>query len=676
MSGTAGTFIERCADVGSCREAFWNGLEPPARLSIDTWADSHIYLPRSSSEGGRWRTSRTPFLKEIMECLSPMHPCHKVSLKKPAQIGGTMVLAIWAAYTMERSPAPMLIYEPSIDMVRRFTKEKLDPLIEESPAVKKKVREARSRDSSNTTYRKEFLGGWLNMLWADSTKSARSTSAPRIGMDEIDEYAADVGDQGHPCDIVEGRFGTYPDWKMFLLSTPTIEGESRIDAEYLKGSRASYHVPCPFCGHLQSLEWDHLIFTFDGERRPDDAAYQCQSCLRLIAEHHKDWMMDPVRARWVHEVPENDEHRSFRLNLLYQPYGWAYPWRKLAQKFIEAHESLKAGDHRPLKTFTQLYKAQSWKVTVEEIKDDDLFSRREAYPAPCPRGVLVLTAAVDVQGDRLEVEVCGWGAQEESWSIAYRVFSGSPSLPQVWSDLTDFLQQAYQHEDGVSLRVEAVGIDTGGHHTKEGYEYVRDYRKYRGLAYALKGSSTRGALPIVHFDRPKKDRKYRVQVHLVGTDTIKDTIFERVKLAQPGPGYMHFPLLVEYSREYFKGLASEVKKPNYIGKSQIQDGYKYVKQHQRNEPLDLKVYNQATLLLWLRQRRITLEKLVERWKVIAERYKVTTISLPGVEEVGEQPQAEAVPEQPAAKELPEKTSFVKQQPLPGRRRGGFVKGWR
>ncbi len=624
------------ADPACYRCAFLAGLRPDPVETIDHWADRHVQLPSFVAEAGQWRTSRTPFLKEIMECLSPSHPCHKVVFMKPVQIGGTQTAVNWVGYTIARSPTAMLFYEPTLDAAKRLSKEKIDPVIEATAVLKGKVKEARARDSGNTTFRKEFLGGFLNLLGTNSSVAARSTSAPRLIMDEVDEYEPDVGDQGHPADLIEKRAASFPHYKIYELSTPGIEGESRITKDYAKGSRGHYHVPCPFCGELQHLEWDRLIFTFDGEKRPQEAAYRCIGCAELIPEHHKTWMMDSARARWVHDDPDNTGIRSFHLNLLYQPYGWAYPWSRLAQEWIEANEKMEAGDPRALKTFINTILAQTWKVTVDKIDQTDLYQRRERYAAACPPGVVVLTAAVDVQDDRVEAEICGWGAGEESWSIAYKILYGSPSLPQVWMDLTDWLQQSHDHADGVALRVEAVGIDTGGHHTKEAYRFVE---RYRGLAYALKGSNDRGAPPIP-IRRPRGHRRFRLQLYQIGTTALKDTIFPRLKLMRPGPGYLHFPQRDEYDREYFKGLASEVKVPHYSGKGHVQHGFKYEKQHQRNEPLDLKVYNLATLLLWLADRRTTLEILTAEWARIAERAKVRQLSIPGAADQQVEPDSE------------------------------------
>lgn len=645
------------APLAARRQAFFEGLRPDPLQTVAEWADERLHLPSFAPVPGQWRTSRTPFLKEIMECLSPRQRCRKVVFMKPVQIGGTQVAVNWVGYTMDRSPTAMLFYEPIIDMAKRLTKEKLDPVIQATPTLRGKVREARSRDSGNTTYRKEFLGGFLNILWANSSAGARSTSAPRIVVDEVDEYEQDVGDQGHPCDLIEKRAAAYARYKIFELSTPTLEAMSRIERDYQLGSQGRYHVPCPFCGQYQHLEWERLIYTFDGVKRPEDAAYQCAGCQQLISENYKSWMMDSVRAKWVHAYPERVEDvASFHLNLLYQPAGWAYPWARLAKEYIEAYEKMKAGDVRSMKTFRNTILAQTWKEKIDKLEHQSLYDRREIYEAEVPRGVLFLTAAVDVQDNRLEAKIKGWGLGEESWSIAYRIFNGSPSLPTVWMQLTEWLQATYRHESGMELRVEAVGVDTGGHHTKEAYLFVE---KYRGEIFALKGSSEPGAPPIPKRE-PKKHRSYRLRLYLLGTIALKDTIFGRLKLETPGPGYLHFPRRDGYDQDYFEGLTSEVKKPKYKARSHVQIGYTYEKTRDRNEPLDLEVYNLAVFMLFnpdLKKRAAKMEAYVP--------------DLPLQVEARPDREEQSTPVEP-----PDKTPFIKRhQPNP-RRRGGFVKGWR
>lgn len=580
--------------------AFRSGLRPDPKQTIDEWSDEYVQLPSYVAEAGQWRTSRTPFLREIMICLSPSHPCTLVVFIKCVQIGGTQVGVNWIGFVIDRAPGAMLAFSPTKDLVKKLSEEKVEPMIEFTPCLSGKVKDVRSRDSGNNIFRKKFLGGFINFIGCNSARGMRSTPARYVMIDEVDACPHDVNGEGHPVDLAEKRTATFSRSKIFEVSTPLEADTSRIEPDYEKGSRGRYHVPCPFCGHLQHLQWGNLVFTFDGVNDFRRAAYRCAGCAELIPEHHKTRMLE--LGRWIHEDLENPI-RSFHINALYQPYGWKLSWAKLAADWIDANIAAKAGDVRKLKTFINTILAETWHETGEKVDQSELYKRRETYEAPCPEGVLVLTAAIDVQDNRLEAEIDGWGVDEESWSIEKRVFPGSPSNPTVWKDLTDWLQRTRLHASGQALRVECVVVDTGGHHTKEAYWFVL---KYRGRCYALKGSNQPGA-PLVP-PRPTKPRGASVHLYHVGTVAAKDTLFARLKLTEPGPGYLHFPDRPEYDQECFDQLASEEKRNKYD--RGVLTGYYYKKIRARNEELDLKVYNLAAIVL-----------LNPRWEKLAEKLK-------------------------------------------------------
>lgn len=638
------------ADPSCYRTAFWEGLRLDPLQTIDEWADAHVQLPSYVAESGQWRTSRTPFLREIMQCLSPSHPCQKVVLMKCVQIGGTQIAVNWMGFVIDRAPGAMLAFEPTKDLAKKLSEEKVEPMLELTACLKGKVKEVRTRDSGNNIFRKKYRGGFLNFIGCNSAVGMRSTPARYVMVDEVDGCPLDVNGEGHPVDLADKRTATFARRKVFLLSTPLEADTSRIEPEYEAGSRGRYYVPCPLCGHAQHLQWGQLVYTFDGETDLARAAYRCAGCSELIPEHHKTWMLE--QGRWLHEDPDNPV-RSFHINALYQPYGWALSWAELVRQWIEANEKAKTGDVRQLKTFINTILAETWEEKGEKADHSALYLRREIYEAACPEGVLVLTAAVDVQDNRLEAEVVGWGIGEESWSIEKRVFPGSPAQPTVWSDLTEWLSRKRLHAYGIALRVECVVVDTGGHHTKEAYWYVR---RYRGRAYAIKGSNQQGA-PLVP-PRPTRPRGATVHLYHVGTVAAKDTIFSRLQLTEPGPGYLHWPDLPDYDEEHFKQLAAEEKRNKYDRGVLV--GYYYKKIRARNEALDLHVYNLAAVAL-----------LNPNWEALAKRIvPPPQIELPETTDEEREPVGVVVAPTPAVK--PE--GFVRRHSPP--RRGGFVKGWR
>ena len=244
--------------------AFWAGLRPDPVQTIDEWADQHVQLPQYVAESGRWRTERTPFLREIMVCLSPMHPCQKVIFMKCVQIGGTQLGVNWMGFVIDRAPGAMLVFEPTKDLAKKLSEEKVEPMLELTDCLKGKVKDVRSRDSGNNIFRKKFLGGFINFIGCNSAVGMRSTSARYVMIDEVDGCPLDVNGEGHPVDLAEKRTATFSRRKIFELSTPLEADTSRIEPDYEAGSRGRYHVPCPFCGHLQHLQWGQLVYTVDG----------------------------------------------------------------------------------------------------------------------------------------------------------------------------------------------------------------------------------------------------------------------------------------------------------------------------------------------------------------------------------------------------------------------------
>lgn len=567
-------------------EAFLDGLTPDPLQTVDEWADENVELPSFVAEAGKYRTSRTPFWREVYQCLSPSHPCHEVVVMKSHQIGATTVGVNWLGYTIDRAPAAAMVVEPTVDLAKKFSKQKLQPMIELTPCLHGKVREARTRDSGNTVLSKEFMGGMIVLTGSNSAVGLRFTSVKNLMLDEIDGYVQDADGEGHPSELAENRTSTFARRKIFKLSTPLDAETSIIEPAYLAGSRGKYYVPCPHCLQTQWLRFGQLVFTFDGVKRPDDAAYRCEHCSRLIEDHHKSFMLE--YGTWVHEDPEN-AIRSFFINALYMPYGWPLSWAEIARRHLKATKKAKGGDTRSLKAFVNTILAETWHETGEKVEKNEIMKRRETYAAPCPDGVLFITAAVDVQDNRLESEIVGWGLGEESWSLGFKQFLGKPSQKSVWDELAVWLQTPLTHESGVAMTVQNIVVDTGGHYTQEAYEFVKTYRG--GRICAGKGSSTLGDSIVPQ--RPSEQKKFKLHLWMIGTVTAKDTLFPRMQITEFGPGYMHFPDYPEYDEEYFAQLTSEEKMQKYT--KGVLVGRFYKKTRSRNEALDLKIYNMAAL---------------------------------------------------------------------------------
>jgi len=568
------------------REYLGTGLRSDPMLTIDQWAEKHRQLTTETSvEPGLWRNDRTPYLVEIMKELSWTSSAEEVTFVKGTQIGGSECANNLIGGTIDMIPCPIMLVEPTVELAKRYSKQRIASMIAACPSLTDKVKSPRSRDSGNTTFMKEYPGGLLVITGANSAVGLRSTPVRILITDEEDAYPFDVDGEGDPTDLSKKRTDTFAqNRKIFRVSTPLEAATSRICKAYERSDQRRYHLPCPYCGHYQWLRWGHIVFTFQGVRKPERTAYECEKCNHLIDEHHKTEML--AAGKWIAAVPGQGRQPGFHLSGLYSPLGWV-PWRQIVEEFLEATETHDIQKH---KTWTNTRLAEPWEEKGERVEHGELKKRREEYPAQVPEPVIALTASIDVQDDRLEAECVGWGKGQESWSIDYQRWMGAPSQKDVWEQADAWLQQVWTHQSGVGIRIQMALIDSGGHHTKAVYEFVKTRQGRR--VCASKGSSQPGARIVT---LGSKDKLTGVQLFLIGTDTAKDTIFDWLKLDQYGPGYMHHPDLQQYDEEYFKQLTAEEKKKKF--ERGVQVGYYYKKIRSRNEALDLKVGNLAALML-------------------------------------------------------------------------------
>src|SRR5512135_658083 len=306
------------------------GARPDPLLTISQWADKYRTLSqRASAEPGPWRTDRTPYLREIMDCLSPSSTVERVVFMKGAQIGGTECGNNWIGYVIHQAPGPMMAVQPTVEMAKRNSKQRVDPLIEESKVLRSLVSDARSRDSSNTVLSKDFPGGVLVMTGANSAVGLRSMAARYLFLDEVDGYPGDVDGEGDPINLALARTRTFSRRKVFLVSTPKITGMSRIEAAYEESDKRQYWVPCPTCREFQVLKFSQLRWP---KGQPEKAVYACDHCGQEIANHQKQWMLP--RGEWrANPGPDWDRKTAgFHLSSLYSPVGW-FSWGDAAMQF-------------------------------------------------------------------------------------------------------------------------------------------------------------------------------------------------------------------------------------------------------------------------------------------------------------------------------------------------------
>ncbi|TCP73419.1 phage terminase large subunit GpA-like protein [Pseudomonas putida] len=574
------------------REAYCRGLKPDPDLWVDEWSDEYMRIPRDTgaAEPGKYRTARTPYAREPMRCLSPAHPCKRVVTKVASQLMKTQIALNWIGALIHMAPSNILTLLPSLGLAKRVSS-RIGKTIDATPELKARVAANRSRDARNTMDTKEFEGGTLFATTAGSAANLSELSARYIYGDEVDRWDVDVDQEGDPIKLAEARGSTFGrNAKFYFSSSPLIKGASRIDDLFMMGDQRHFYVPCPTCGHMQVLSWDRLLYS------PDFSTvhYQCagSDCDVLIEEHYKSEML--AKGEWRAHAKGDGETVSFQLNALYAPLGW-HSWTMLAREFEEAKRAQDRGDLEPMQVFYNTRLAEVWDSAIEQTKAEVLQARalQEDYVlGTLPVGALALTASVDVQANRLELMVMAWGAGMERWVVDHQVIPGDPADERTWALLDDRLKIRYRHPCGVSLAILASGIDSGGHHTHEVYQFTR-VRRWRNV-FALKGASKPGR-PVIAQRPSQVDVTWKGQTErngaelwIVGTDTAKDWIYNRYTF-EKGPGALHFAK--DLPDEFFQQCVAERKIARYV------KGYKRIEwvksKAERNEALDLMVYNLA-----------------------------------------------------------------------------------
>jgi phage terminase large subunit GpA-like protein len=582
------------------KSAFSMGLKPDPTLSVWEWADQNrILTTETSAEVGKWRTSRTPYLKEIMECLSINNAITEIVLMKGTQIGGTEVGLNWVGYIIDHAPGPLMIVWPRDADAKTNSNIRLQPMIDNCPSVKGKVSEKKSRDSKNTLLEKKFTGGHLRITGANSGPGLRSLPRRYLLLDETDAYPIDVDGEGDPIALAEKRTKTFASKKkIFKLSSPKLKINSKIESAYLASDQRQYFVPCPHCHYKQVLKFKNLIYENEGEVLKDyNVKYLCanQECGVLIEEKHKTWMLE--NGEWVAKNPgaKNGKVAGFHLSALYSPLGW-HSWSDIVEEWLGANYP--QVDTEKLKTFVNTTLAETWAEKGDAPDFARLWERREPYEVrTVPKGAVFLTAGVDVQKDRFEVEVCGWGRKKVSWSIDYIVIPGDTADVETWKKLDELLEQTFIYSvEGKTLEVpiKFMLIDSG-YNSDMVYDYCR--KKPRNRVAPTKGSdSLQSIVGLPHaVDITKKGKKRRRGVNLwpVGASVAKTRLYGWLRLDATGytendpPGYCHFP---NYSKEYFKQLTAEELRT--VRKKTGQAKYEWHRLR-RNEALDCRVLNMA-----------------------------------------------------------------------------------
>lgn len=562
-------------------DSVWrSGLAIDPAMSVSDWADRHRVLSSLSAEPGPWRTDRVPYLRAIMDALGPDDPHETVVLMKGAQIGATEAGLNFLGYAMEHVGGVILLVMPTLFDIRRNTRVRIDPMIEASPALRAVVATPRSKSGANSIFEKAFRGGRLFMTGANSASALASTPVRFVIADEVDRWPVELKGEGDPLSLVKQRTVTFRGRrKIFVASTPTLKGVSRIEAAFAEGDQRRYFVPCPHCGEMAPMTWERIRWPED---RPDEAAAACLACGALASEADKHGMI--AAGEWRATATGDRKTASYHLPALLSPFE---TWGEIARAFVACGD-----DPTLLQTFWNLKLGEPWEdAATAPVFVDTLASRAEPCDVPwtdvLPDGVAVVTAGADVQADRIEIEVVGWGKGEESWSLDYTVLYGDTSRPEIWQALDRLLLRRFRHPRAVpDLHIAAACVDAG--------YLTADVMKFSAArlsrrVWAIRGRGGPGLRPWPRVP-PKPRRAGLAPLFHLGVDSLKQSLTGRLRAGE-GPGAVHVPSDRDLS--WFQGLTSERPVRRFVrGVARIEWTHDRTV---RNEPLDARVYATAAL---------------------------------------------------------------------------------
>lgn len=582
---------DRVNKLNACLAKILSGMKPPEDLTVSQWADKNRRLTsESSAEVGKWRTSRTPYMFDILDSFTDPLIEHIVVVAA-SQVGKSETINNMVGYCIDQDPGPILLIQPTIDDVKRYSEMRIAPMIRETRCLKRKVADPKSRDAANTKRQKSFPGGVLVMTGSNVAHDLSSMPIRYVFGDERDRWATSAGSEGDPWELAVARTRTFYNKKMVEVSTPTVKGASAIENSYNLGTMERWKTQCPHCGEYVEITFDNIRFEYEAAEKGDkkifhisEIFYVCPECGGISDEH----TMKSQPAKWVATVPEARKHhktRSFWLTAWVSP--WA-TWESIVLQFLQA-----GTDSSKLQVVYNTQFGELWEERGDMASEDDVMARREVYEAEVPDGVLLLTCGVDTQDDRLEYEVVGHRRFGETWGIKKGVILGRPDTEEVWERLDEVLSHKYKFKSGVSLQISLTFIDEGGHFTQE----VRQHclaRQYDHV-FAIKGANR----PDIPYTAPPKKQKIvvngkvigQVWVYEIGVNAGKQKIVDNLRVQSPGANYCHFPLRDDYGKQFFKQLMSEHLA--YVPKLKHPWQWQKIPGHERNEAFDIRNYNLA-----------------------------------------------------------------------------------
>jgi phage terminase large subunit GpA-like protein len=564
---------------------FLDGLRPPEKLTITEWADRYLVLPsKSSALPGQYSSDKTPWIKEIMNYCSPSSSFQKIIIKKGVQLAFTQAAYNMAFYHMDVDPCPIMYVLPNEKTCKEHSTTRFDPTVEVTERLKDKVGAKRDRDGGNTKMTKDFKGGVFYYASANIADDLRSKPIRIIVMDEVSTWSKDINGEGSPVKLAEKRTSTFPNKKILMISSPTVEEECIISDEYEKTDKRKWMVPCPHCGSYQSLEFEQLRWE---KGNYEKVTYECKDCNEQIQERYKTKML--ANGKFVATDPSKASKRKvgIHMNSLYSPLGW-YSWKEIAEEWDEAQNDMPL-----LKTFTNTVLGETWKENSEKPDEQRLWERREHYAMnKPPKEVVMITAGVDIQKDRIEVVLTGWAKDKQNYCIDYRVLPGDTATIEVWNKLYKVVNEKFIREDGAELPIRMTAVDIG-YNTQYVYNFCKRFDETRVIPVDGNDKLNMVYSAPRNVDLTQSGKKIgKVRVYKVGVSLIKSELYGWLRMDRNEDSsfpacYCHYP---QFDLFFFKSLTAEKLQTKTV------KGYaksEWIKSFARNEVLDCSVYARA-----------------------------------------------------------------------------------
>lgn len=574
-------------------------LAPPPDMTVSAWSDKYRRLSaESSATPGRWRTDVVEYLREPMDFVGNSR-VRRITLMTSAQVGKSSFLENVLGYFVHQDPSPILHVSPTLESRDMFSKERLAPMIRDTPVLRGLIKDARSRDSDNTIAKKKFPGGILAMVGANAPSGLASRPIRIVLCDEVDRFERSAGTEGDPINLAVKRTTTFWNRVLIFVSTPGNASDSRIKEEYERGDMRQRWCACHACGAMQVLRWASVKWV---DNDPETAWYECEHCEAKWDDQQR--VTAAMNGEWIPQKEWNG-NVSYHLSQLYSRFA---PLSEGVRDFLDSK-----GNPELMKTWVNTFLGETWEEQGKRLEWSDVMDNREEFVTPVPEDVTLLTAAVDVQDDRFEIETVGWGDDNRSWSVDYHVIYGDLSAPDVWTELRAYLKQSRMHPIFGEMSIRMTCVDSGGHFTQSVYKFCKSLPR----VVPIKGVGGKGK-PMI--GKPTRNNLAGNQVFPLGVDTIKELVVSRLKSEAGQPGYCAFP--ADRGEDYFRGLTAEELRTRFVKGFKKSEWFKI---RPRNEPFDLRVYATAALEM------LSVDLNALRMAMLRDAGKVATASDPAPE---------------------------------------------